>query len=300
MKRSFVGSLSLAAALLAACGGSDKTPQLDLARFTDRFADRVCSAMVECSCADASALADCKTAYSQELTFFLTVEGYSPGQKIDPVAAEACLAELQSSMNGCPSPTSGLNQSMMPAHCDPKLFLVGTQAAGEYCNEGQDCAPGLYCDTAHPGAWACAELPGLEEPCVGPNSLCGAGFYCSDLAGSLCEPTPGPGDSCNADDAYDGLHDEYVDPCQAGTTCAATDDGMKCVAPHELGTECSDGAGCVAGTFCQEPVDALPATCVAQLADGAECGDDAECLHGWCAGGTCADVGFCNQFGGNR
>jgi hypothetical protein len=283
-------SFSVVSALVSGCDDS-REAQLDIARFSRQMAETVCSALVECSCADRSEYADCTSALGMVFTDD-HLSHYSPGRKLDPAAAGHCLARLRSSMDGCPGPTPG--QEGWPSECWIENLLVGTQEYGEPCANNRDCAPGGYCDETDPYAPVCAAAPGPGEDCGSTWYLCAEGSYCSYRLGFQCERAPGPGESCFVDETHDGDADDVVDPCPGGTTCAGAGEGARCVPPHGLGEECTDGAGCAAGLHCDPDPGEAPATCVVQVEDGGECSSHSECLHGHCAvEGRCVALNFC-------
>jgi hypothetical protein len=269
----FLGALTmLGAFLIAGCDDEAQPSQgaLDLASFATRYAETMCSAVVTCSCADPSALGDCRTAYREYVLYgFARDLTGSPGRKLDPAAAQTCLADLAAAVSGCSS-----TADIRPESCWGERLLVGTQTEGESCASWRDCATGLDCD---PRTSACAPRAALDASCT--FLRCEDGLYCAP--GELCAAIPGEGEACPTWE------------CQGGLSCVDVSGEMTCVAPHALEDDCSDGAGCVAGTFCDDGTW----TCTARLADGESCDWSGQCLSGWCnVEGTCTDPGFCGAF----
>lgn len=245
--RSFriVNALSLLGAILSmGCGKSSSNDELNVRSFAAEAADIVCSAMVDCSCSDASALQDCKTAYREMITQDLSVQfiRYSSA-KLDPAAAQACLdgirAELSDCSLGTPMMTSvGLASSrgvgINVASCDE--MVVGAQAQGDPCGQDWDCAPALSCDQR---GYTCAPRAAVEDSCEFVS--CQDGLFC--LMGSTCAERPGAGEVCPFGN------------CQDGLSCIAVggDGPFTCLAPHAVDAVCDDGAGCVDGSYCDGP-----------------------------------------------
>jgi len=274
-------------ALLWGCGGSSSNGQLNLESFSAGVADTVCSALVSCSCTDASALDDCKTAYGEEfLLMFSETVTVLPGVKLDPTAAATCLADLKTAVSTCPSDlylggfsvprvgatAAGLRKGSAPASCSESALLVGVQTEGERCGSSMECAAGLGCDSR---TYTCGPLIASGASCQYVD--CQEGLYCG--SGELCAQTPGAGQPCP----------DRV--CQDGLTCLPVSDAYTCVAPHDIDASCTDGAGCVSGAYCDS-------TCKALLADGVACTSGSQCVNHWCNSfdSKCANPGFCSSF----
>lgn len=293
-----------AAALLAACGNDSSSSEqpLDLQGFAARYADTICGAYVECSCSDASARADCTTAYTE----FMLLEASQmlteyPGIKIDPAKAQTCLTDMATALKACPSPTgssmvsslaspfalssqpvartSGTSFVDVPS-CQQNL-LVGTRTADQYCDSWRECGPGLACDRL---TRACVTAPGIDESCestgsTGSTTGCASGLYCDGTY--HCVAIPAEDDAC----------DSALRVCAEGTSCVQVSGEYTCVAPHAVDDSCADGAGCVTGAYCDGT-----STCASFIPDGGDCEVGWQCAHGWCnEDGKCADPGFCSM-----
>jgi hypothetical protein len=247
--------------------------------------------MVSCSCSDASAAQDCRIAYREMLLLqFSQLQSRYPGQKLDPAAAQTCLTDMRAELGDCAPPPPGeritvtglasaRRGSPVPS-CD--VIFVGTQTQGEMCSYTEDCAPGLACDER---TYTCGPKGGAGDGC-GPEAgflECQDGLFCF---GSTCTVRPRAGEACVAGWCQEGLSCVYV-PDTATDTC---------LAPHALDADCSDGAGCVAGAFCDV---AGTQACTALLADGGTCTSSSQCLHAWCNpyDSTCANPGICTFLG---
>lgn len=276
-----VGALWLAVVLLVGCGKSDSSnKELNLNSFAAQAADTVCSAMVQCSCTDASALQDCKTAYREMVTLEASMMLLEyPGMKLDPAAAQTCLDDIRTQLSGCSAPAPGENDSFFTQSCQD--MFVGAQAQGERCSWPEDCAPGLGCDRRD---YTCAPRVALDGDCEFIE--CQDGLACTS---GTCTNRAAAGEDCS------------TVTCQEGLSCVwvASSSRNECVAPHEPDADCSDNARCVAGLYCDL---AGTQTCKALVADGGNCTSDSQCLHGSCNSydGTCRDPGICQMMGGPR
>jgi hypothetical protein len=291
-----VAALSVAA-LLAACGGdsSSSEKKLDLQGFIDGYSDTMCSALVHCSCTDATALADCKAVYETYMSY-TTAEMFlsHPGARLSPTAARTCLADLSTTLQACPSPTGGgsMTKSVSPLarasapvaaadrppvafmqvpSCTYDLLIEGLQAVGEYCSAGEECAAGLVCDRSQ---HKCVAAPIADASCM-TTSGCAEGLYCGS-ADHVCHAIPAANAACDAADQV----------CATGTTCVQVSGTYTCVAPHAVDQDCTDDAGCAAGLYCDS-------TCKTLIPDGGDCDYGEQCAHAWCKSDKCADPGFC-------
>lgn len=273
-----MSALSLGAILVVGCGKSSSSDQaLNLESFAVQAADVWCSAMSNCSCTDASAVQDCKTAYREMITLVLSEQlAYRPSMKLDPTAAQTCLDSFQAAVSEChlPSGTSAqgtlVSRSQLPVYIpNCEEIFVGTQTESERCGDSWDCITTLACDRR---TWTCAPRIAVEQSCQYVD--CHAGLTCG--ADSICTQIPGEGEACPT---YE---------CQEGLNCVDVAGTYTCVAPHQLGADCTDGVGCAEGTYCD-------ATCKALIADGETCGGSGQCLHGWCNSydSKCIDPGIC-------
>jgi hypothetical protein len=288
-----VAVLSLTA-LLAGCGKSSSDKKMGLATFVDDYASTMCSALVTCSCTDASVLADCKTVYKEYLSL-MSAELFLayPGARLEPDAAQTCLSDLRTALATCPSPSGGTSMmSSIPPFssasglaavrssglafmdvpsCADDLLVVGVQTADEYCASSVECASGLACDRSK---LRCVTAPVLDASCA-YTSTCADGLYCG--GDDVCHTIPVANEPC---DGGDGV-------CAEGSTCVSVDGDYACVAPHALDADCTDGAGCEAGLYCD-------GVCKTLIADGGDCDYGSQCAHDWCDyDGKCGDPGFC-------
>lgn len=287
---------ALSALLFMGCNdkSSKKDGPLNLDTFAAAAADTVCNALVTCSCTDASALADCKTAYKEVVTVALSAGSVIlPGVKLDPTAAQACLDDLKAEVQGCPSPTwweysptVGLKAAVQAggataaSRAMPVTLLescmaavVGTQTTDEHCGNPLACGAGLSCD---PRTMTCAAQAAVDQSCAFVG--CADGLLCD--SSEICVAIPGLDDACPDDE------------CQRGLFCDQAD--HLCKNPIALDGACAGDDQCVSGAYCD-------VTCKAFLADGVACTSSSECLHGWCNDvGTmepkCDDPGFCSVF----
>ncbi len=282
MKRFRARSVLTVGLLLAACAKDDGDPQRQLERYVEGYASTVCSALVTCSCTAPAAEEDCKAAYRTMLEYALAEEMVqSPARAPVAAAVDTCLGDLRAAVQGCPGPTRSevtgggfeiakASFDVLVPSCTPRGLFAGTLASGERCSSPQDCAPGLGCDEE---AYTCAPLAAVDGSCA--TIGCAEGLHCNSSL--TCATRPTAGQACP----------DFA--CATGSSCVDVEGVMTCVAPHAATESCTDGAGCVAGTYCDWDVG----VCATPLTDGTPCGEDFECEHLWCRSGTCADPGFC-------
>jgi len=271
------GALWLSATLLAGCSSSNSSSNDEsMNALASQMASTICSAMVQCSCTDAAAQADCQAAYTEMVKYELSMMLVEhPAQMIDDAKAKTCLADVKANLSGCSAPSPGQDDGIFPQSCNE--MLVGTQPQGDMCWEDQDCAPGLGCDWRDQ---TCAPLVAVEGDCNYVS--CQEGLQCQS---GTCASLPAAGAPCPYNECQDGLRCVYV----------SADDRNECVAPHTANADCSDGAGCVDGTYCDSGTE----TCLALVPDGGDCTSWDQCLHGWCNyyEEKCADPGICGMMG---
>jgi hypothetical protein len=263
--------------VLSGCGSDSTTattttPQSTLESAANQFAEITCAALANCQCMDAAAVADCGTAYAEYFKLMMSdllVE--APAVKLDQARFDACMAEFETAISACPT---RMDFAKLPSCAGPSgegpSFFVGTQTEGEWCDDSAFCVEGLGCD----------ELLKTCQPKIAAGGSCAtvecqAGLYCN--SSHVCAQQAVAGDACNPADRHQ---------CTTGLTCVGA--APACTAPHALGDDCTDGAGCVPGAYCAT-------TCTALKAGGAVCASDDECISDECNGssGVCDPASFC-------
>jgi hypothetical protein len=251
--------------------------------FIPTWVDAICVNIAPCCDAATFDPVACR-AYYGRLTDLLVAD---PNHyAYDPMAAQTCLAEIQSDLAVC--------QNGFGASCT--YVRRGLLRDGEPCANAADCASGacgLVGDRMECGAWvraglgeACAESCSLDEYgaafCYGQPSqrdigVCFAedGLFCGlngvlfgPLAGSgaTCEPLRGRGESCDGG-GYRVCADEFctANVCEpdsrgdVGEPCPCRDflncQNGSCVAGRSLGETCDFAdAWCARGLSCRDGI----------------------------------------------
>ncbi|MFM2153023.1 MAG: hypothetical protein RL199_1458, partial [Pseudomonadota bacterium] len=139
-------------------------------------------------------------------------------------------------------------------------------AKGRLCRGSADCADGLFCQPAAPGAG--------EEACVDAVCVCTskrvAGAACRsarECAGGRCTAGVDGTSRCEASTCLDGMKNGGEADVDCGGTCAE-----RCGATRT----CSKDGDCANGLFCQA------SRCLSKTVDGAACKADAQCRSGLC------------------
>jgi hypothetical protein len=268
---------SLGTVLVLSGCGSDSAPtqqqqQSTLENAANQYGEITCAALASCQCMDAAAVNDCQTAYAEYFRLAMSellVE--EPGVRLDQAKFDACLAELKASVDTCPT---RLDIADLPSCSDPSRtvpsFFVATQTEGEWCTDSASCVEGLGCDDV---LKTCQPRKAAGESCA--TVECQAGLYCD--SSNVCAQQAGAGGTCNPTEGH---------ACATGLRCVGTP--STCVAPHAVGDDCTDGAGCVSGAYCAT-------TCTALKAGGAACASDGECTSDHCnlVSGACEPASFC-------
>ncbi len=256
--------------LLSACG-SDTPPEPGVQHAASRLAEVASNANDNCQCTDASAINDCKNGYEEymklELSFMMA---QYPGVKVDQAKFDTCMADFAKLLGTCPSSYALSDIASCSTASGGPLFFTGMQTEGEKCAGARSCVEGLGCDVT---LGTCQPLKALSESCAAVG--CQTGLFCDNTrhcaqqgaASAACDPA-------------------QAQSCQEGLTCLAT--GHTCQAPHALGENCTDGAGCVDGAYCST-------TCLAKKNGGEACSSGSECLSRSCTAAGCAAANFCTS-----
>ncbi len=162
-----------------------------------------------------------------------------------------------------------------PGEC---RFIPGPFAAGEPCDEGQQCEAGTYCKFNVEGeefTAVCTALPGEGDSCevinYGNGDTCTDGTFCN--SDEVCEKPRKDGESCSDNDQ-----------CQAKSRC----DDEICVARVRRGKPCDSDSDCLHGdSVCHDD------ECTRRLGVGEECGGWTPPCVGYavCTGAVCTELG---------
>jgi hypothetical protein len=248
--------------------GADATASLTaLQRAAVQLGSVFCDALVACQCTDATASADCATAYGEHFLALMTTHLVTyPGQGLDATKLQTCLTDAAAAFAACPA---SIKVDSCAAFTQDGLdVFTGLQGLGEACVDSIECLAGLACDTTLDTCQPKGTAVG--DSCASVE--CATGLYCS--AATLCAQQGIEGSGCDVTES---------EPCQETLSCLAIG---QCAAPHSLGESCTDGAGCVAGTYCSS-------TCHAAKAGAESCTVGSQCLSASCVGGLCDQASFC-------
>ena len=185
--------------------------------------------------------------------------------------ADECAGELS---------VCGFNPTCTDECCPGECrFIPGPFAAGEPCDDGQQCEAGTYCKFDIEGeefTAVCTTLPSEGDSCETINydtsSTCQGDTFCND--DDICEARRKDGQACS-----DDFH------CQAKSYCGEDE---TCVARVRRGKPCDDDSDCLHGdSICHKD------ECTRLLGVGDECGEWTQpCVdYAICTGNTCTELG---------
>ncbi len=213
------------------------------------------------------------------------------GLTYDPNAAGNCVAQIVAAYGTC-SPRQAMGGVEIEA-CDS--FLRGRKAAGERCEESEECAPGTTCSfgvssgDSPPANRICirTKRPAVGDACLSfenadkldPSktyAMCGFGdgFYC-DPKTNTCKARGGAGTRCV--DTTDSSSHFNGALCDDNSYCDY--ETKNCEPRVAAGGECKSGMECVPTARC----DYEAKKCVALKAGGASCSKEdssGECQYG--------------------
>ncbi len=144
--------------------------------------------------------------------------------------------------------------------------------AGDKCENAQQCAEGLTCDTK---STTCKELAKKDESCLSGND-CDKGLGC-DGQNQVCVELPAEGKTCLVG----------VKECAEGLSCYSTQKGQGvCQKPTTEGTNCTKDTNCQSGLGC------AAGKCTKLPTAGQKCLDGRLCQGSYCDFKT----GLCNSY----
>jgi hypothetical protein len=206
-----------------------------ISSFVATWVDRICVGLAPCCDASSFDDAACRASYTSVLASFASADPAHVAY--DPAAAQACLAEIETSLASCSQLFGGLCTKVMR----------GLLRDGEVCKNGRECASGTA--TSADGQLKCGVGPrvGLGAPCAVSCSL----------------------------DAY-GAYSCYGQPNLASTGRCYAEDGVYCARNGvPLGPNDGSGATCTAvlanGAACTSSLQCASGTC-----SGGTCGNGAD------------------------
>ena len=259
-----------AVSAMAGCGKSEGTAgqPIPKAELPGKVANLLCDSMATC-CKNSGftvSTADCKSYYVQQLGESLNEN--DPSRVVyDAQAAGDCLAAVSGKIQ-----CGEVDEDDAPA-CE-RIFR-GTVAAGQPCNESQECAfiggerascespDGIaqaVCTARSSGSSTPAARGKLGEACIG---TCEEG----ECDFGVVAPAPGPGVPVPQPDPVICYRDDGLF-CNAGT----------CASLVNLNGPCSDYAACQGTAFCDFNVQ----LCLAPRPNGETCQSSNECQSGHC------------------
>lgn len=249
----------------------------ELASFASRYAQAVCEGAAGC-CKGDNLTFDVKKCVDEVTSSF----GVAQCVTLDAQAGDRCIAAVEEMAGQCALPRNVVD--LHRAACAGAV--VGTVAAGGYCQTGLDCdSPSdgtAYCNldeakcvTLHFAKQEGASCDTLAEPEVwdcDPNE----GLYCNP-ATARCEPVGLPSGAC-------------------AETFSST---PSCVTGHECWLDVCEplgqpGDACGWGKLpCEGWCDKTTNTCVALRASGESCDSGEECGRGaTCSSGVCVPESY--------
>lgn len=259
--------VAVACALFGGCksGPTDAEPvsQNDL---PGALASVVCDSLGGC-CSSAKLVFDstnCRGAESARIRAKLN-DTLTGAVEYDAEAAGECVVELKKRAK-----CGNLEIAEDIPACND--FLVGTLAAGQPCENSEECASG-YCST---------DSLTFERTCVVSVEHTPVA---RGKAGDACEANCEDADSCSFSAPTGDVIGEPVDPSGLPVACYRTDSlycNGTCQPLQAIGENCTDSSACKDGLFC----DFDSSICTAPHPDGAACDSDYECQSDHCDLGT--------------
>jgi hypothetical protein len=308
--------LTLAIALLAACGGGS----ISLDDLAEEAGDATCDYYVGCGLLDD--VATCQAIYPNDLDADLLAaidagkvkyHGDKARECLDGIAGGDCARNslfANDAQQACDDTFEGtvgangqcaLDQECRSRDCDvpdcAQACCQGTcigdapveVAIGQPCESSSQCGDG-YCDFN-------TQLCAAYKP---TGAACTSSLQCEvgGCVNQICTALPGPGEACSSTNGCNDLG--YTcsatsmtcvavgltgDPCTTARDCSifyVCSTAGSCALRPRLGESCNQQSGsCIDNSYC-EPTTSL---CTARKADGAPCTDDVEC-----AGETCDSI----------
>jgi len=282
------------------CGGSGddlpasiaSAPPVPYEQYCEHYAIIACEAVNQCGCLDSipGAASYCPTFAKKECEDDVHPGVESGAMRYDEAAGGRCLAAIHLIVSDC---SLDNDAHLYLEACDK--ILIGQRAAGEECEDDDECQEGLEC-------WSdkCLVPPTENQPCY-KDYGCAEEFYCG--SDKLCHTYHKSGQSC-ADGSSVCDEDLYCDTrdytCQSyltsGKSCshesAVCDDDLYCSKTTKTcrpypgpGESCEDSGGdCSEQAYCDETK-----TCRARQPVGAACSEDEHCLSDECDDNRCVD-----------
>ncbi|MCC6646007.1 MAG: hypothetical protein IT374_10605 [Polyangiaceae bacterium] len=270
---------------LAGCGGSDSgggapggglgATGPTLAELPAKFAQVSCDVANQCFGADVLKIylggEDCLTrtqraiedgdiGYAQQLV---------TDKKLtyDAAKAQACLDAYRA--GGCAQ-----LDMRAPAACNE--VFGGKGAAGDACQIGAECSPGMFCQAGAACPGKCAALQAAGAACT-DDDQCADGLKCT---GGVCAAPAAEGEACGGGTKLD---------CKSGLACAGADDKTQKPGVCKQGASLfsvKKGETCDASSqkFCE-----IGATC--ELSEVSQAGIKWTCVAPYTSGGPCK-LGF--------
>lgn len=259
--------------------GGCKDENIDVSGYVDSWSNKVCDAVVECSCdyPGGSQMDHCLSQLSVGAKTLAELND-TEGLTFDGACAQRQVEEID--RLGC-----GVFEPDPDAKCEaPCKVWYGPMHAGGTCttiNGYDNCNQGLSCEggvCVHP----CEEpdLPGLGEACA-PEYGCDEGLWCDSVSAPLlpvCANLPALGEPCLAPELGYACGEELV--------CDTTADEPVCAALPGLDEECPAGA-CADDLFCDNSM--LPAVCITLPTLGEVCPLGICASPNLCENGACVE-----------